>query len=48
MSFIHPGFLLETETARRLYDEYAAPQPRNACVAGVSPTEEDAFDMRGV
>ena len=27
MSFIHPGFLLETETARRLYDEYAAPQP---------------------
>ena len=27
MSFIHPGFLLETETARHLYTEYAAPQP---------------------
>jgi len=27
MSFIHPGFLLESETALHLYEQYAAPQP---------------------
>ena len=27
MSFIHDNFLLETETARRLFHQYAAPQP---------------------
>ena len=27
MTFINPDFLLHSETARRLYDEYAAPQP---------------------
>jgi len=34
MPFMHEDFLLDTELARRLYHEHAAPQPIVAVPAG--------------